>query len=162
MEEGSRSELPVYLLNHEGKPDADLCKKCKKSMGGDIDVVTGLNALEAKGLISSARIVISSRFHGLASSLNSGVPSLATSWSHKYEELFRDYGLEGYILPLDNVDEAVRRVRELLNIKENRRIRAHLARQIPLIKEQTREMWECVWGLEKKTCYIDHSNCSHD
>lgn len=147
-EKGQRSGYPVYILNHEGKSDGELCLKCQKSTGGDIEAVTGLNALEVKGLIASARVVITSRFHGLASSLNSGVPSLATSWSHKYEELFRDYGLEGYVLPLDNIDMAVRKVGELLDEKENLRLREHLARQIPLIKAQTREMWKCVWDLK--------------
>lgn len=148
VEEGKRSGLPIYLLNHEGEPDAELCVKCRDSLGGGIEAVTGLNALEVKGLISSARIVITSRFHGLASSLNSGVPSLATSWSHKYEELFRDYGLDGYVLPLDDIKKAVCMVRELLEEKENQRLRAHLAQQIPLIKEQTRKMWECVWNVK--------------
>ena len=147
VDEGNRSGLPVYLLNHEGKPDAELCRKCKESIGGDIEAVTGLNALQVKGLISTSRIVLTSRFHGLASALNSGVPSLATSWSHKYEELFRDYGLDGFILPLDDIEKAASRVSELLDEKENMRLREHLAQQIPLIKAQTKEMWECVWTL---------------
>lgn len=147
--EGNCSGSPVYLLNHEGKPDEELCLNCKEVIGGGIEAVTNLNALEVKGLISTAKIVITSRFHGLASALNSGIPSLATSWSHKYEELFRDYGLEGYVLPLDNVETAVGKVRELLNEEENRRLRNHLAQQIPLIKAQTREMWNCVWSLNK-------------
>lgn len=148
VNEGKRSGLPIYLLNHEGKQDEELCIKCKESIGGDIEAVTGLNALEVKGLISTAKIVITSRFHGLASALNSGVPSLATSWSHKYEELFRDYGLEGYVLPLNDIEKAVERVGELLDEKENQRLRNHLAQQIPLIKAQTKEMWECVWAIE--------------
>lgn len=147
--EGNCSGSPVYLLNHEGKPDEELCLNCKEVIGGGIEAVTNLNALEVKGLISTAKIVITSRFHGLASALNSGIPSLATSWSHKYEELFRDYGLEGYVLPLDNVETAVGKVRVLLNEEENRRLRNHLAQQIPLIKAQTREMWNCVWSLNK-------------
>lgn len=148
VNEGKRSGLPIYLLNHEGKQDEELCIKCKESIGGDIEAVTGLNALEVKGLIGTAKIVITSRFHGLASALNSGVPSLATSWSHKYEELFRDYGLEGYVLPLNDIEKAVERVGELLDEKENQRLRNHLAQQIPLIKAQTKEMWECVWAIE--------------
>ena len=149
VDEGNRSGLSVYLLNHEGNPDAELCHECKERIGGNIESVTGLNALQVKGLISTAKITITSRFHGLASALNSGVPSLATSWSHKYEELFRDYGLEGYVLPLNNIEKAVDRVSELLDERENQRLRNHLARRIPLIKAQTKEMWESVWALSK-------------
>lgn len=92
-------------------------------------------------------MVVTSRFHGLASALNSCVPTLATSWSHKYEELYRDYGLEGYVLPLDNTDVTISRVRELLDMKENQRIRQHLAVEVSKIKAQTREMWKYVWNL---------------
>lgn len=149
VEEGRRSGHPVYLLNHEGNKDEWLANECKRSLDDSVEVVSKINALEVKGLIATAYLVITSRFHGLASSLNSCVPSLATSWSHKYEELFRDYGLEGYVLPLNDIEKAVERVGELLDEQENQRLRNHLAQQIPLIKAQTKEMWECVWALNQ-------------
>lgn len=145
--EGKKITHPVYLLNHEGPKDSALCYEIRDSIGEDIEVVTNLNALQVKGLIASAYLVVTSRFHGLASALNSCVPSLATSWSHKYEELYRDYGLNGYVLPLDNDDSAIGRVRALLDSKENKRIREHLSLQVPKITAQTREMWNCVWSL---------------
>lgn len=145
-EEGRKSGRPVYLLNHEGPKDAALCLRCKESLSGEVEAVTSLNALEVKGLIASAYLVITSRFHGLASSLNSGVPSLATSWSHKYEELFKDYGLDGrYILPLNDFDGAMSKVRVLLKSQENKRVRSIIESKVPEIKRQTREMWNVVW-----------------
>lgn len=145
--EGKKSGHPVYLLNHEGARDAALCQRCKQSVGDAIEVVTSLNALEVKGLIASAYMVVTSRFHGLASALNSGVPSLATSWSHKYEALFRDYGIERCVLPLDSVDAAVGKVKELLDSKQNQSVREHLDRQVPLVKSQVRDMWQYIWSL---------------
>lgn len=146
--ECEKSGHPVYLLNHEGKEDDELCVKCKESFGGAVQYVTNLNAIEVKGLIASAYVVITSRFHGLASSLNSCVPSLATSWNHKYEELFRDYGLNNYVLPINDEKMSVARVKELLDGKENERIRKQLNEKVPTIKEQTRRMWDCVWSLK--------------
>ncbi|MBO7562329.1 MAG: polysaccharide pyruvyl transferase family protein [Bacteroidales bacterium] len=137
----------VYLLNHEGRHDADLCVECKKSMGGKIEAVTDLNALEVKGLISSAYIVISSRFHGLVSSLNSCVPAVATSWSHKYGALFHDYDMDDYLLPLNDLDLAINLVKNILESKRNAFIREHLKKRLPLIQEQTREMWDFVWNI---------------
>lgn len=145
--EGKNTGRPVYLLNHEGKIDEFLAYKCQQNVDESLDVVTGLNALEVKGLISSAYLVISSRFHGLASSLNSCVPCLSTSWSHKYEELYRDYKLTGYVLPLDDKNQAIKQVKKLLLEDENRKIRGHLAKQIPLVKSQTKEMWNYIWSL---------------
>ena len=147
ISEAKKSGRPVYLLNHEGLKDGKLCLECQKSIGGDVEAVINLNALEVKGLIASAYLVITSRFHGLASALNSCVPSLATSWSHKYEELFHDYELNGYVLPLDDNELAISRVRDLLENQENVRIREHLALQVPKIKAQTCKMWNYIWSL---------------
>lgn len=147
IEKARKSGHPVYLLNHEGINDEELCYRCKESLGGTIDVVTGINALEVKGLIATAYGVITSRFHGLASALNSCVPSLATSWSHKYEELFRDYGITDSVLPLDNLDKAQEKVDNLLDTHNNAEIRAKLYGAVPQIKAQTREMWKVVWNL---------------
>ncbi len=136
----------VYLLNHEGQGDEQLAYELQKDLG-DIEVVTGLNALEVKGLISSAYLLITSRFHGVASALNSCVPCLATSWSHKYKELFADYGLDNCILPLDNLDKALEMVKDCLSVDTNKKIREDLCLQVPEIKKQTRDMWDCVWGM---------------
>ena len=138
---------PIYLLNHEGKKDEALSYKCQKSVGGKIEVVTGLNALEVKGLIASAYLVITSRFHGLASALNGCVPALATSWSHKYKELYNDYELRDFLLPLDNLPSARKKVMYLLTEEKNIDIRRHLSEQKPKIQTQTRAMWENVWNL---------------
>lgn len=143
-----KSGRNIYLLNHEGPKDAELCLRCKESIGEGIEAVTNLNALEVKGLIASAYIVITSRFHGLASSLNCAVPSLATSWSHKYEELFKDYGLDNScILPLNDIDSAIKRINELLDGDKNKMIRTILENKLPYVKAQTQQMWEMIWRL---------------
>lgn len=145
IEVASESGHPVYLLNHEGKEDKQLAYECIKGIRNHIEVVSGLNALEVKGLIASAYLVLSSRFHGVASSLNSCVPCLATSWSHKYQELFRDYGLEGTVLPLDDISQAVEKMNEYLDEANNDKIRQHLSQRLPFIKDRTTQMWDLVW-----------------
>lgn len=137
----------VYILNHEGKDDEDLAFQIQKEVNGEIEVVTGLNALEVKGLISSAYLVIASRFHGVASTLNSCVPCLATSWSHKYAELFRDFGQEDCVLPLDNIDMAQQKVKDFMSEEKNAEIRKALQKVSPKIQADTRRMWEEVWKL---------------
>ncbi len=146
IEKAKESNRPIYLLNHEGKNDALLANKCKERIGADVEVVTGLNALEVKGLIASAYLVVTSRFHGLVSALNSSVPALATSWSHKYEELYRDYALPNTVLPLDDIQQSVKMVQKLMSEEKNTQIREHLAIQVPKIKSQTREMWNSIWN----------------
>ncbi len=144
--EGKKSGHPVYLLNHEGMGDELLALELQKELANNIEVVTGLNALEVKGVISTAYVVVSSRFHGVASALNCCVPCLATSWSHKYKELFLDYKMENCILPLDNIDKAVEMVCEFIADEKNKKIRSLLAVEVPRIKDETRKMWREVWN----------------
>lgn len=145
IDEGKKSGHPVYLLNHEGKKDEWLACECRKRLHNSIEVVSNINALEVKGLIASAYLVVTSRFHGLASSLNSCVPSLATSWSHKYSELFKDYGLDDYVLPLDDIDAAVEMVKGLIDERANVEVRNKLEEKKPAIQEQSHKMWKLVW-----------------
>lgn len=148
IEEGQKTNHPVYLLNHEGKDDEDFAYKCQSMVNGEIEVVSNLNALEVKGIISTAYLVITSRFHGLASALNCCVPSLATSWSHKYEELYRDYEVSDSIMSLNNLNLAIEKLNECLDVVENNKKRDHLKKQLPKIQSQTRDMWEKIWNLK--------------
>jgi len=138
--------IGAYILNHEGIKDEKLAYMCGEKLNKSIDVVTGLNALEVKGLIASSYLVISSRFHGVVSSLNSCVPCLATSWSHKYEELYKDYGVNDGVLPLENVNKAIEKMNILLDKESNEAMRRHLEIKIGTIQARNREMWKIVWN----------------
>ena len=137
----------VYLLNHEGPGDEKLAYECQKYSGIHVEVVTGLNGLQVKGIISGAKLVVTSRFHGVASALNSGVPCLSTSWSHKYSELYKDYGLENGVLPLEDIKTSKDIVKSYLNGELNDEIREKLSVAVPKIKEETRQMWKTVWEV---------------
>lgn len=138
---------PVYLLNHEGRRDEQLAYKCKENVGNDIEVVSGLNALEVKGLIASAYLVVTSRFHGLASALNSCVPALATSWSHKYSELYKDYQVSDCMIPLNDLTAAKQVLGSVLVESKNNEIRKHLLKQKSRLQAQTQFMWKQIWSL---------------
>lgn len=148
--EASRNKgFGIYLLNHEGNKDELLAKEYKDRYNDDIELVTGLNAIEVKGLISTAYLVISSRFHGVASSLNTHVPCLATSWHHKYEELFKDYGMNDCVLPIDDIEASRQKVLSFLDADTNQSIRKCLSQHKPAIMEKNKEMWRLIWNLKK-------------
>lgn len=136
----------IYILNHEGIEDEHISYQIQEKVGKDVEVVTGLNALEVKGMISTAHLVISSRFHGVASSLNSCVPCLATSWSHKYVELFKDYRQKDCVLPLDNINQTTEIIHAFLQEKTNREIRDSLYNIKQQILNEAKKMWEDVWN----------------
>ncbi len=42
--------------------------------------------------------MVASRYHACVAALSSGVPALVVGWHHKYEELFKYYGQEKWIV----------------------------------------------------------------
>ena len=111
-----------------------------------VPIVQADGALEIKSVIAKSYLCISSRFHGAASALGSAVPCLATGWSHKYEEIFKDYGLDASYLLKDGYPMNPR-IGELLSEDGNAAMRERLSRRIPDLKELTEEMWDTVWSI---------------
>lgn len=136
----------TFLLNHEGDADEKLAFECGLSLNNKIDVVSGLNGLEVKGLISSSYLCISSRFHGVASALSSCIPCLATSWSHKYEELFNEYDMSDSLLDLTETNECINKVLSYIDKNNNDMIRKSLENNIGRIQQKNIEMWNLVWN----------------
>ena len=102
--------------------------------------------MSVKGIIGQSYLCISSRFHGVASAFSGGVPCLTTSWSHKYQELLRIYGMEALLLSGSNEDNLIK-VRKLLNPEENARVKAQLLAKNEVVEKSVKEMWECVWDI---------------
>lgn len=136
----------VFFLNHGGVQDYELAKRCSQSLETQVEVIQNINALEVKGVLSSSYLCISSRFHGVASSLNCNVPCLATSWSHKYKELFSDYNINGCILNLNDLDSVIDKLEEYLDPSNNENTRKILSEVHPKIKKQADQMWTLVWN----------------
>ena len=88
-----------------------------------------------------------SRFHGVASALNSGVPCLATSWSHKYEELFKLYQQTDCILNTKDLNSIKNKITEYIDERNNLFIRQAITKILPTIKTQSKEMWDLIWSI---------------
>lgn len=84
-----------FLMLHETN-DAGLAAEISGRAGG-IEVVDP-PALEAKAILGACRLVLSSRYHALVGSLSQAVPTIGTSWSHKYDALFEEYGCPEMLL----------------------------------------------------------------
>lgn len=136
----------VFLLNHESKGDLQLCQIINERLGGNFPIVSGLTAKETKGVIANSYMVISSRFHGVASALNSSIPCLSTGWSHKYEMLFNDFGEKDRLIDVkESFENITRKIDFILSEEGNHANREQLTLNKIAVQELNKEMWKQIW-----------------
>ncbi|MBQ2208864.1 MAG: polysaccharide pyruvyl transferase family protein [Prevotella sp.] len=137
----------VFLLNHEGARDEALCREISEASGTPVPVCSGLNGLQTKAVISNSYLVVSSRYHGVASALNSGVPCLSTSWSHKYQTLLKGFGQEHAVVDLEDMNEATRKLEDLLTSPANQQVRKELMEKNRALQMHIESMWNAIWNF---------------
>jgi colanic acid/amylovoran biosynthesis protein len=97
----SASGADTRFLIHEGPQDEALAIRLAKEAQVAFPNLVPANAVEAKAQLSSADLILGSRFHALLGGLAGGVQTLGLGWSHKYTGLFKDFGCEEWLLPYD-------------------------------------------------------------
>ena len=139
-----RGEKPFFLI-HEGEKDMAIANRVIDDLGSDIPVIIEDDPLMIKGILGKCYCVIGSRFHGLVSSLSQGVPALAVGWSHKYEMLFRDYGITDGLMKVSYADNEIESsIDRLINQESHDKLSADLLAEAGKQKTLTNEMWESV------------------
>ena len=136
-----------YLLVHEGVDDERLTEQISEACGR-IPIVKEDDPLKIKGILGSSYAVVASRYHALVSALSQGVPAVATGWSHKYTELFEDYGFPEGVLSID--DEAGRidaMMNRLIDAEANKEISAQLLQSSARLKTLSEAMWATVQSV---------------
>ncbi|WP_076411019.1 polysaccharide pyruvyl transferase family protein [Shewanella sp. UCD-KL12] len=105
----------VVLLSHDGHRDSALIESIQAKISQPVQCLYIESATELKSVIASAKVVISSRFHGLVSALSNGIPIIATGWSHKYRHLLSDYNAQAQLYKSQDKDTAAEHLTKLLN-----------------------------------------------
>ncbi|WP_165732997.1 polysaccharide pyruvyl transferase family protein [Polaribacter sp. 20A6] len=135
----------VFILNHEGAGDLKICNKLNSLFNNSVEVVTGLNAKEVKGVIGASFITVSSRFHGVASALSQGVPCLATSWNHKYKMLFKDYNQQDKIINVTD-DWLTTKVKINETFNDHKKLNEELSAKKEILASEIQSMWSKIWS----------------
>lgn len=138
-----------YLLIHEGEGDLALAKKIKLLAELDLPIVQPSNAAEVKQAIGVSKLVVSSRFHGLVSALSQNIPVIATGWSHKYQALLEDYGVEDCIFDeTRDVEKAKSKMLLLLDSEQKYdKMAATISERSDVEKSKTDTMWQQVFKV---------------
>lgn len=131
--------LNAFILCHEESEDYKLAQDIVAQINFNIEVITESNPLIIKSIIKSSSIVFTSRFHGLVSALSQAIPAMATSWSHKYELLMKDYEMTEYLVNSNNIEQVVDNL-----IANSEVIRQRLRKHSHYEKQKTIQMWEEV------------------
>ena len=140
-----------FILVHEGEKDRWLAEQISEGAGG-LPVLVEDDPLKIKGILGASFATIGSRFHGLVSALSQGVPSLATGWSHKYQELFRDYGFPEGVLSVDDADsELAEKIDRLVDERANRELAESLQKESAQLKSRSEAMWGEVFSVIDRT-----------
>jgi hypothetical protein len=134
-----------FILIHDGQ-DHVLVEAVERRAGRSIEAIVEPDPVRIKGLLCETLFVVGSRYHGLISALVQGVPCVGTSWSHKYEELFREFGCESLLLPArDLAGEVVENTLDrLFDPGFRNRMAASLRTTAEAHVSRTREMWKEV------------------
>ena len=136
-----------YMLVHEGVDDERLAAQISAASGG-IPIVKEDDPLRIKGILGASRAVVASRYHALVSALSQGVPAVATGWSHKYTELFEDYGFPEGVLSIDaeagHIDSMLERI---VDTAASQEITAQLLHSSARLKSLSEEMWGAVQSV---------------
>lgn len=134
-----------FLLLHEADKDVEVAKLINATQTTPLQVVAETHPLLIKGIIGASYAVVTSRFHGLVSALSQGVPCIATSWSHKYEELLAEYGYPQGLIGTDTDVSA--RIAQLLDPSVQSSERSHLAEASERFKDDSRRLWTEIESL---------------
>lgn len=146
IEEIKINNLTPAFLIHEGIKDEEFAREVNEILSKEIPIIIEPDALKQKQIIGSAFAVITGRFHGLVSALAQGVPSIALSWSHKYEMLLQNYGQENFLINLHETNIKPL-VRDILDKENNEKIRITLIDKSKIEKDRTHTMWSKIEDL---------------
>lgn len=97
--------LPVVMVPHawpqtgRGREDVELCRDIYDQLDDKRNVFMVTENTDArilKGIVARSEVFAACRFHAMIAALSSSVPTLVVGWGHKYTEVMRMFGMEGY------------------------------------------------------------------
>lgn len=140
--------VPFFLI-HEGIEDEKIALKINGLLDHELKILKHDDPLVLKGIISKCELIIGSRFHALVSALSQGVPVISMGWSHKYNILMNDYGLDDYLIESDITLEECSTILDQM-IKELKQLKLSILDYSSIEKNKTKEMWKEVISVIEK------------
>ena len=161
VEKNVNVRILVFDINGQ---DMIIAKNMSKIIGNKaLPIIEVKNPSEAKKIIQRSLLLVGSRYHSLVSALSASVPVIGIGWSHKYEELFSEFGLSrfllGYEIPLENISSLIT---DLVDLNENIKYRKFISSRLKEIYVQNELMWTTVIETLQTQTKNDSANKSGD
>ncbi|MEM8778703.1 MAG: polysaccharide pyruvyl transferase family protein [Cyanobacteria bacterium P01_G01_bin.49] len=141
--------LKPYILIHELE-DYEFALDITQSFGSQIQIIKVDSSLHLKGIIKNSRFVISSRFHGAVSALSQGVPCIVSGWSHKYNELIKDYQNERYLIELTSKEETLKHLKTAISELNDREVRSLVSNRLIKLALRQKNISNNMWDEIRK------------
>lgn len=132
----------ILLINHEGPGDFEIIEQIKRELPDDTIALNNLTADEIKAVIGRLKALVSSRFHGAVSGLSQHVLTFCTGWSHKYQELLTEYGVEQNLLSVGDIEGSSDKIIQAISTTTN--VFRPRTETVANQAETVNRMWEAV------------------
>jgi colanic acid/amylovoran biosynthesis protein len=117
-------------------------------LGREVRYLEEEDPVRLRGIIGQAQAVVASRYHALVSALSQGIFALGTSWSHKYEGLFKDYGCADLIISdISNKKDVQEHIDVLVDSSARDEYTNRISTHAEDMKDRAVEMWKRVGGI---------------
>lgn len=150
-----RGEHPCFVL-HDAHEDRKVVMTLE-SRGLHIPVIEHPDPRVLKGILARASVVVASRFHALVSSLSQAVPCIGAGWSHKYPELFKDFGCPELLISELSDVARIDGLLEMLSVPDRREDAVSRIREASQrLRRETSEMWREIEALVPRRAAARH------
>lgn len=105
-----------------------------------------INTYGSRSILTQCDVVVSSRFHGMISSLCLEIPVIVIGWGHKYKEVLSEFGLQEFAADFSSSQFDLPKAVENL-IAEKREIRRKLIRGLSKARANSEMQFEQVRRL---------------
>lgn len=138
----------VVLLNHAGAGDKKICVDVQQRTGLDVPIISNIRAMQIKNVIGGAKLLVSSRYHGVVSGIVQRVPTFCTSWSHKYNELLSSFEISDNLLELTDIDAAKQKLSDALTNPQKYITKPEILERE---KSATEDMWKDIFAFIERS-----------
>ena len=145
---GSKNNnLLSVLIGKSHNNDVPLCNEIYNKVSNKVHccfIKEEVSSQTIRFLIGKCDLFITSRFHGMISSLAMGVPTLVIGWSHKYAEVLKMFDLEEFAIDSKNLIKSFSDFE-----KKSNKIELKIQQHLPRVKALSKKHVELIGNILK-------------